>query len=203
MNLHPRLSLSRLKETTAGTCTGSTLKTARGLCLQSTRHEDPHRPWASALCPSGQGFWRGEKGIHTLKGKRASLGQTLKASVAGTWDQNLLPVVQWWSLSRVESPPHSSCTSRLFISSHTQYQGERCQHTLKKNVTYVHLIPALPFKALGTHSPHRDTPTEEHYFKTIVHNCITWLTEAEKVNQNEKGRRNTLNWNRKRNPRKK
>ena len=56
VNLHPRLSLSRLKETTAGTCTGSTLKTARGLCLQSTRHEDPHRPWASALCPSGQGF---------------------------------------------------------------------------------------------------------------------------------------------------
>ena len=34
-------------------------------------------------------------------------------------------------MSRVESPPHSSCTSRLFISSHTQYQGERCQHTLK------------------------------------------------------------------------
>ena len=62
----------------------SAVHTTRGL----------HRPWASALRPSGPGFWCGEKGIHTLKGKRASLGQTLKASVAGTWDQNLLPVEQ-------------------------------------------------------------------------------------------------------------
>ena len=56
--------------------------------------QEPIGPMASAPRLSGQGFWCGEKGIHTLKGMRTSLGQTLKASVAGTWDQPLLPVVQ-------------------------------------------------------------------------------------------------------------
>ena len=70
----------------------------------------------------------GKKEKYTIKVKRASLRPTLRASTPATWNQ-ALPLTGWWQPLNRKVPPHS----------HTCYKNDSCQHTLRKDITGIHL----------------------------------------------------------------
>lgn len=68
-------------------------------CVKSTRTSvcSPRKLRAHLLQGSpllGQAYWCVERGTHTLKGNRPSVGPTLTTSAPATWDQTLHPIVR-------------------------------------------------------------------------------------------------------------
>lgn len=89
-DLDSRLHLSRARATIAGACTGSTSEgsTLGPLSAAYPSREPPQASLASALPQC----W--ERGKHTFKGDRASMGPTLRASAPAPWDQ-IPPPIGW------------------------------------------------------------------------------------------------------------
>ena len=90
-----------------------------------------------------------EKEKHTLKGKRASLNLTLRASAPATGEQTLPLTGQ--RQPRVE---RKSCLIpyTCFNPSNTNdttYQGDSAQHSLRKDVTGVQIISSPCTKYIG------------------------------------------------------
>lgn len=85
-------------------------QSCRFLHRQSTGTLSAHGPHLlqHSLSP-GQGSWYREKEKHKLKGNRASLGPTHRASALVTWDQTLPPIGWCWPLSRWEDLSHTWC----------------------------------------------------------------------------------------------
>ena len=65
-------------------------------------------------------------------------------------------------------PSPSSSISRPLCPLH--YQSGSCQHTLKKDTTYVHIKFSSLSNGTGTHCLCKDAPTWEHPFMTVTDN---------------------------------
>ena len=71
-------------------------------------------------------------------------------------------------LSREEHPLASCVDCSSFNVSHTPYQGDSGQPTLRKNVAGIHIKHSLTWKTLGTHSLHRD------WWCSVARSCMTF-----------------------------
>ena len=78
-----------------------------------------------------------------------------------------------WTVAH-QAPP-SMGFSRQEYWSGVPLPSPSFQHTLRKDVITSTLNPALPPKAQGTPSLHRDAPAQEHPFKTARGNYFTWI----------------------------
>lgn len=75
---------------------------------------------------------------------------------------------------RTKKRPHpiSSAASGHHNTSHTPYQGDNGQRTMKKNAAGIYTKTALAPKILDSHVLCRDDPTQKQPFETTVCNCI-------------------------------
>ena len=126
-------------------------QSCRRLHRQRIRPLSTRAPLASAPPSLGAKYSGQETEKHTLQGHRANSSPTLRASAPAAW---LLtsPLTVWrWPLSREEVPPHTPprTGSSPSISSHIPYQGDSGQHTLRKDVTGVHIKSSSHSKDTG------------------------------------------------------
>ena len=92
----------------SGRLHGHSIRDSSDLCLRLTWAENLHGLHLLHHCSSlGQGTRCRERGKHTLKRNRDSLGLNLRASAPATWDQTLSLIGKWWPLSRGEVLPHT------------------------------------------------------------------------------------------------
>ena len=99
----------------------------------------------------------GKKEKYTIKVKKASLRPTLRASTPATWNQ-ALPLTGWWQPLNRKVPPHS----------HTCYKNDSCQHTLRKDITGIHLRSSPLTKHNGYTESGKGCSTQEHSFKATI-----------------------------------
>lgn len=94
---------------TKGTCTWGCPHSTSDLCLCLTWVTDLIDPTPLSLPTSPQGMgpssWSKKK--HTLKGKKISLGPTLRTSAVAPWDQTPPTTGRWWSQSWEEVVSHT------------------------------------------------------------------------------------------------
>ena len=133
-----------------------------------THIEHLHQPH----CCSTAHFWgkcagTGSRENYTLRGNRASSNLTFRVSTPASWDLTLLYIGKWQSLSRGEAPAHTGSGPGPSNSSPTSYQGDSCQHSLRKDVTCVYVKYSSPTKATGHMQTvlgfsHIRTPLQDH-----------------------------------------
>lgn len=170
-DLHPVLHVSRVMETTAGTCIGSTSETALSFVCSWQKLQGPHLLQHSS--PLGKGSWIRKKRKHTLKGNGASSGPTLRASAWATWDQTTPQEGNDGHWAEEKSCHTSSSSSSLFIFRATSYQVRAASIPREKMRLASMSNPALPPKVLDAYDLYRDTTTQEHTFETTLGNYFT------------------------------
>lgn len=79
----------------------------------------------------------GIKRKHTHSKKQSQLGLILQVSVRATWGQTPLPKEA--VMATEQSSLTANISSSTSISSSIPYQGESCQHTLRKEVNCTHV----------------------------------------------------------------
>ena len=107
--------------------------------------------------PLGQGSWFWEGGKHTVKGNRANMGSVLRASAPATWDENPHPTGWRQPLGKGKPCLMLTSNSTYLTSSSSSYQDDSCQHTLRKDITCIHVISSSLTK--GTGKQYRNTAT--------------------------------------------
>ena len=134
-------------------CGGDSLN----LCLQRIRAKAPlasSPPPAPTLGGASQ-CWDRESTRLRGTGSAQSRPYGLLVQQLGT---DSAPAEQGWLLNRGETPPHTGSSSSPSVCSPTSYQEDSGQHTLRKDMTGVHIKSSPPAKTRGTHSLRRNAP---------------------------------------------
>ena len=130
---------------------------------QGSHHDPAPATWALALPPA--------KAKTTIKQGRSKACSGLQLQALGPWPCSWPSSNNHHTWEKYWLALSSSCSP--YGSSSIPHDGSDCHHTPGENAAHTRLEPSPPTKPLSTCRLHRDTPIQEHIFKTGIGNCFT------------------------------